>query len=508
MRRWSSYDAPFASVALVVVGLAFVAWGPGARRSTHGAQPTTPRFEVATSPSSEALEEIPASARQRRPQVLYEGPTLDGWAGLQLSAPRHDPPVARDGLTAVAFYYRTGIFRAASAKPRARGYARRGRRLAVARWVKAPGCQGGAWYELKAGGFVCTRRGFRVSRRPIDPAVTGLHYVLPNTRRPLPYSYAKVIDKTAIRLYRLPDEEELSVIDEKREMLKDDGDDAAAADDDGDGGSWAEVVERQLKGAFFLALQAKVYRHLGRRFVRTVYGRYADRRDVKLRPLSPMHGELLGGGRKLPLAFVWGDADAPIYRLRQGRRLVRAGLAEKHARFAARGVIRVRGRRFVRLKDGLLVPRKRVRLLRRRKRPAEVDKGDKWIHVDLAEQSLVAYEGTRPVFATLISGGVKGHEAPAGTFRVAHKHITVTMSGEDDDVGWYEVEEVPWTMYYWDSFALHGAYWHADFGKPRSHGCTNLAPADARWLFYWAGPELPAGWHGIYKRGETWIRVN
>jgi lipoprotein-anchoring transpeptidase ErfK/SrfK len=79
------------------------------------------------------------------------------------------------------------------------------------------------------------------------------------------------------------------------------------------------------------------------------------------------------------------------------------------------------------------------------------------------------------------------------------------MAGPDDVAGTYEVDQVPWTMYYWGSFALHGAYWHDGFGKVRSHGCTNIPPADARWLFYWSQPELPDGWHGAVGLRGPWV---
>jgi hypothetical protein len=58
--------------------------------------------------------------------------------------------------------------------------------------------------------------------------------------------------------------------------------------------------------------------------------------------------------------------------------------------------------------------------------------------------------------------------------------------------------DVPWTMFFEGSYALHGAFWHEGFGRVRSHGCINLGPTDARWLFYWAPPFLPEGWHGVH----------
>ncbi len=150
--------------------------------------------------------------------------------------------------------------------------------------------------------------------------------------------------------------------------------------------------------------------------------------------------------------------------------------------------------------DGLAVEREHVRVARRAPEDERVE-SDTFIHVDLDEQVLVAYENGDPVYATLVSSGKEGYDTPRGVFRIAKKFLSVTMSGEDPHDGPYEVEEVPWTMYYWESYALHGAYWHDDFGKVRSHGCTNLSPSDARWLFGWTSPELPAGWHGFNEHG-------
>jgi hypothetical protein len=63
----------------------------------------------------------------------------------------------------------------------------------------------------------------------------------------------------------------------------------------------------------------------------------------------------------------------------------------------------------------------------------------------------------------------------------------------------FELKDIPYVEYFQDSYALHAAYWHDDFGTPRSHGCINLAPEDAKWLFQWTEPQLPPGWHGVRK---------
>jgi lipoprotein-anchoring transpeptidase ErfK/SrfK len=67
------------------------------------------------------------------------------------------------------------------------------------------------------------------------------------------------------------------------------------------------------------------------------------------------------------------------------------------------------------------------------------------------------------------------------------------MDGENGEE--FDFRDVPFVQYFTEGFALHAAYWHDDFGTPRSHGCVNLAPVDAAWLFNWTTPEVPAGWH-------------
>ena len=142
--------------------------------------------------------------------------------------------------------------------------------------------------------------------------------------------------------------------------------------------------------------------------------------------------------------------------------------------------------------------------------PADLRPGEKWIDVDLTRQSLVAFEGSRPVFATLISSGrrnpqdkEKDFPTPTGSYRIREKHVTTTMDGDVASDGPYSIEDVPWVMYFQGSYALHAAFWHDSFGRMRSHGCVNMAPEDARTLFAWTDPPLPAGWHGVFSRDET-----
>jgi lipoprotein-anchoring transpeptidase ErfK/SrfK len=114
----------------------------------------------------------------------------------------------------------------------------------------------------------------------------------------------------------------------------------------------------------------------------------------------------------------------------------------------------------------------------------------KWIEVRLGSQRLIAWEGDKPVYAVIVSTGKPGHETPVGTFAIQTKHEIARMQGAD-----YDVPDVPNTMYYSGSYAIHGAYWHRNFGTPVSHGCTNVALDHAKWLFKWASVGTPVVVH-------------
>ncbi len=175
-------------------------------------------------------------------------------------------------------------------------------------------------------------------------------------------------------------------------------------------------------------------------------------------------------------------------------------------RFAREPILGIGPQGRVRL-DGGTVPRSAVRLAFARPRPAGVGPDDRWVHVDLREQVLTAYAGDRLVFATLVSTGKPGWETSQGLFRVWRKVSHDLMHGEREP---YRVEEVPWTLFFHASQALHGTFWHDHFGWPVSHGCVNLSMPDAAWLFEWAPPRLPEGWHAVRPladRPTLWVQV-
>jgi len=114
--------------------------------------------------------------------------------------------------------------------------------------------------------------------------------------------------------------------------------------------------------------------------------------------------------------------------------------------------------------------------------------GDRWIEVNLFEQTLAVYDQRQLVFATLIASGLEPFWTRPGLFQIYDKLNTTPMRGafEADRSDAYYLEDVPWTMYFDQARALHGAYWRANLGFPQSHGCVNLSVGDSRWIFDWA----------------------
>ena len=108
--------------------------------------------------------------------------------------------------------------------------------------------------------------------------------------------------------------------------------------------------------------------------------------------------------------------------------------------------------------------------------------------MNLFEQTIAAYEGEKLVYASLVSSGLPQWETVKGLFQVRIKSKSQPMynAAGDPDLGQYHLEEVPFNMFFFTDYALHGAYWHDHFGEPWSHGCVNLPPQEAKALYDWA----------------------
>lgn len=107
--------------------------------------------------------------------------------------------------------------------------------------------------------------------------------------------------------------------------------------------------------------------------------------------------------------------------------------------------------------------------------------GERWIEIIISEQKLIAWQGDVPVFETVVSTGKPGWRTLPGEFAVYRKYDQTRMRGPG-----YDTPDVPWTMYYSGAFAIHGAYWHNNFGTPVSHGCVNLRVPEAKALYEWS----------------------
>jgi L,D-transpeptidase-like protein len=240
--------------------------------------------------------------------------------------------------------------------------------------------------------------------------------------------------------------------------------------------------------------------------------RFAISTDLRLLPAdklarevgSAFHGASLRE-LGLPAAFVRRDGvrDWKI----QGEALVRGEpLAYRQLVPLSGQVQEVGGERVVETRDGRWLRSRDLKIaVKPRQLPPYAEEGQHWIDVSINHQILVLWEGEQPVYATLVSTGKDGlgdpettMSTPLGTFTIQQKHVTHTMDSREADTE-YELRDVPWVMYFKGGYALHGAYWHDDFGRERSHGCVNLSPIDARYVFEWSLPDVPAHWHGAYS---------
>jgi hypothetical protein len=140
------------------------------------------------------------------------------------------------------------------------------------------------------------------------------------------------------------------------------------------------------------------------------------------------------------------------------------------------------------IKPGEWIEQRQISMVQPDLNPPEGVEDDRWISVNLFEQTVTAYEDGELVFATAVSSGLRGWWTRPGVFQVYKKLDTDGMQGafEADRSDFYYLEDVPWVLYYDDARAIHGTYWHNNYGWQQSHGCVNLAPADAQWIFNWA----------------------
>jgi len=454
------------------------------------------------------------------------------------------PADARFPGRIVALAWETKVYEKPSEKSKVLGYLRAGAIVAAAKSAAAS-CSGGSWYAVAPMGYVCTE----ASNATTDAShpITRMLARRPDANERLPYMYG-VVRKPGPIYGRLPTRAEGAAAEPEleprvKEWLQSTGEDGAAFRTD----YWmrykgrpatppAQLWESKanedippfLDGARFpfdltgtnkgkdLVIGA-TKNHNGLALVDTfVYEgrRFGLTTDLLLFPVDRMR-PIEGSGYK---GFrIPEDVDFPFAIIRRDGESLYSYVDHHYSKekdVARRTIVKLTGHKsFFHGKmhyetvDHLYVPDTHASYFDRPKKMPKWAKGTggHWIDVSIAKQALVAYEGKKAVFATVVSTGEAGLEDPetskatkTGIFRIHTKHVTTTMAsnvvGEE-----FELKDIPYVQYFEAGYALHAAYWHDDFGTPRSHGCINLSPEDAKWLFMWTEPQVPQGWHSVRK---------
>lgn len=398
--------------------------------------------------------------------------------------------------------------------------------------VAGAGCRGG-WQPIKPHGYVCMNRG--ATRDPQDPLVVLTQEHPPDFGRKLPYIYGTVRNPGPV-YGTLPNaaqvrEAEPDLEQRMPEWLQAPGEIGASYAQDVWLGPGQQLVDPAVAWGEGLAVDVPSLL-LGAPGVPGLAGRVRSEASTVIDTMRPKVGyaflhtflwqgrryglttsmELLPTDRLRPIrgserhgVRIGMDVDFPFA-------LVRSPIAKYHdgsdAPYWAALSLTGKQRFFDEVlhyetSDGKWISdRFASRLDPAKKMPGWGKRGEKWIDINLTKQTLVLYEGEEPVYATLVSTGEAGLEdhtsstaTKRGIFRIHTKHVTSTMSSRE--VGEeFELREVPYVMYFdKEGYALHGAYWHDKFGIPKSHGCINLTPEDARRVFHWTEPAVPTGWH-------------
>jgi hypothetical protein len=487
---------------------------PRARTSVEVEKAAPP--PAAPPPASRVTERVVDDAQSA-------GPTRDVHPSADMEAPAQetDPDVL------VATAKQTLVYARPSFKAPKLGYLRSG---AVVHRGVAPvgydGCRGG-FYEVSPEGYVCA--GNNASLDPKSELARAVPRRADRTAT-MPYEYGASAGPGAPLYSRIP-----TAQDEHAAEPGLGGRRGAAASFDGvflddvpwflnAGGASISTSGSRFPGSRALLGTAiaksafafvSLFESGGRRF-----GLTSDMAVVPLDRLtrvspSRFHGLPLGEDAALPVVFVRSQAAAlysgdPLRGLKFQRRLEfreAIPITGKRVRESGIAYLETRSGEFI-VEQGL------VRVDPPASLPPWATAERTWIDVSIDRQALVAYQGPRPVFVTLVSTGIDGkgdpettHSTIQGEFLIHTKHVTITMDG--DEVGdEFDLRDVPYVQYFKEGFALHAAYWHDGFGTPRSHGCVNLSPLDARWLFAWTLPSVPVAWHGAMSARGTLVSIH
>ena len=355
------------------------------------------------------------------------------------------------------------------------------------------GCREG-WNRVFPRGWICRAAGLAVDDTPPDDGVVSVPQ--PDLESGLPYEYWRVNDEMTPFFHRLPSFEEQDRADRAGQAwYAERGREPMPTHPAQRPSDVPAVVKEYMNAGFYVTKGGEEVKSQ-RRFLRTLRGAYARKYQLGPKEGSTFQGRLLSGEDDLPLHFITRELTMQRRESEGSDVLVETDVTPK--RLEVHPFVRkvhIGAREYYEDADGHLVRTYAVGRATKLKRPPGVGADERWIHVDLSEQTLVAYDGDVPVFATLVSTGKQPGMTPIGVHRVQIKHVATPMRDQPVEDEAYSIDDVPWTQYFQGSIALHGAFWHGGFGLVRSHGCVNLSPPDARWVFGFTDPPLPDGWH-------------
>lgn len=326
------------------------------------------------------------------------------------------------------------------------------------------GCATRLYYALEPTGYVCSS-----DAHPTQELVTAEPVLKLVADTPLPYRYAMVLvqDNEFLPMWRSLDELR-DHAEPERQLSR--GDTVALAD--------PPRIEKFEGESYYVSVDEKVL---------------PMRKTMLVQRYSRWQGEVLTAQTHLPFGWVT-PTKAPVYAAPGGAKV---DVTEARARFDILEEQTIGNARWLRIGDDRWMKEQHLNEVRKIDRPVNTGVHPQWFDVDLGEQVVVAYQNDQPVYATLTASGHEPNHTPRGNYPIWGKGTSVTMKSQEyDDIPYY-VNRVPWVMFFQAHNALHGAYWHDQFGRTKSHGCVNLAPNDARYLFDWLEPKLPLGWTAI-----------
>lgn len=364
----------------------------------------------------------------------------------------------------------TPVFERPASNARELGYLHAGAR--VARSVEPysrRGC-GGGWYPVRPRGFVCAGESATID---MAHPTLGAMATAPALDKPLPYTYARANADTPLF---------------ERDPQHDDAVRAIGSLKKNSGmavvGSWA--AHDPEGNPTRLALLTS--------------GRFVRASDLRAVQASEFHGVELKDKDDLPTAFVVKRGIHAFH--------LSGDESQKAASLAYHQVVKLSGRfhsvgdvKYWATADGQWVRhRDVVTVLARTNFPDFAQGAQKWLDVSVVTGTLVAYEGKKPVFATLVSVNRDAHGGDdkwLGTFEVTGKQITLVDHDPKSFGENFEIFDAPWSLQLSNGMLAYGAYWHDRFGVDHGAGAIELSPSDAARLSQWASPNIPDGWHGL-----------